>query len=132
MNSDFCAFARDEAAAVARQVQRALDESARTGERSVQVVVNPAGDGFLVWVPMLDIMWMLCLRVPGRPYEPCVFASHAEAQAAIDRVATYLWPGLDAGQEYYFNTQNFSPPPFTREPPASATGFRTRSPEARG
>jgi hypothetical protein len=108
MSSDFCAFERDEAAVVARQVQRALEETAETGECPVQVVVNPGGDGFLVWVPMLDVMWMLCLRVPGRPYEPCVFASRAEAQSAVERMATYLWPAQDAGQEYYFNTQNFS------------------------
>src|SRR4029077_4289559 len=54
INSGFCAFGRDEAAAVARQVPRALEEGARAKGRSVQVVANPAGDGFLVWVPMLD------------------------------------------------------------------------------
>jgi hypothetical protein len=108
MNSGFCTFSRDEAAAVARQVPRALEEGARAPERSVQIVANPAGDGFLVWIPMLDIMWLLCLRVPGRAYEPFVFSGRAEAQSAIDRLAPYLWPGVTASQEYYFNTQNFS------------------------
>jgi len=106
--STFCVFARDEAAAIARQVHRTLAESAGAGERSVQIVANPGGDGFLVWVPMEDVMWTVCPRVPGRPYEPCVFSSNDEAQSAIDRLSPYLWPQTDADQEYYFNTQNFS------------------------
>jgi hypothetical protein len=106
--SNFCSFARDEAAAVARQVPRALEEGTLLPQRSVQVVANPAGDGFLVWVPMLDVMWLLCLRVPGRPYEPFAFASRAEAQNAVERLAPYLWPAMNTSQEYYFNTQNFS------------------------
>jgi hypothetical protein len=108
IESGFCIFARDEAAAVARQVPRALEGGASDQESSVQIVANPGGNGYLVWVPLLDVMWMLCLRVPGRPYEPVVFSGRAAAQNAIDRLVPYLWPSASACQEYYFNTQNFS------------------------
>ena len=110
-DANFCTFEREQAATVARQVQQALDETSQRGERPVQVVVNPGGEGFLIWMPLLEMMWLVCPRVPGRPYEPCVFESHAAAESAITRLAPYLWPQQDAGQEYYFNTQNFSRKP---------------------
>ena len=107
VESGFCNFDREEAAGVARRLQQVLERS-RAGEQEVQVVNNPAGDGFLIWVPLLDLFWMLCPRVPGRPYEPCVFASGAEAETAVKRLSLVLWPPANTDQEYYFNTQNFS------------------------
>jgi len=105
MHSGFCQFGRDEAAAMARQIQRALEDSAAS---PAQVVANPGGDGFLVWVPAVELMWLICERNPGRPYEPLVFSNQNEAQDAVTRIAPYFWPARDAEQEYYFNTQNFS------------------------
>jgi hypothetical protein len=101
--SGFCDFARDEAAALARRVQRGLEE----GASPAQVVTNPGGDGYLVWIPVSDLMWIVCARMPGRPYEPVAFASGAEADVAVRRLTPYFWPAADADQEYYFNTQNF-------------------------
>jgi|SRR5579864_5250808 len=103
MPSGFCQFGRDEAAVVARKVQRAFEASAAN---SAQVVANPGG-GFLVWVPAVELMWTVCSRIPGRPYAPLVFSSQDDAQIAVNRIAPYFWPAIDAEQEYYFNTQNF-------------------------
>jgi hypothetical protein len=108
LDSSFCNFARADAVAFARQLRDTLDQAAKREERPVQIVTNPAGDGFWVWMPMLDVMWIVCPRIPGRPYEPCVFADRDQAQKAIDRLAPYLWPGENARQEIYLNTRNFS------------------------
>jgi hypothetical protein len=105
MHSGFCQFDRDEAAAMARKIQRSLETSAAS---PAQVVANPGGDGFLVWVPAVDLMWLVCPRLPGRPYEPLIFPSQEKGDDAVRRLAPFLWPALDAQQEYYFNTQNFS------------------------
>ena len=105
MHSDFCQFGRDEAAGMARKIQLALDSGAAD---PAQVVANPGGDGFLVWVPAVELMWLVCPRTPGRPYEPLVFPSQAKGAEAVQRLAPFLWPAHDAEQEYYFNTQNFS------------------------
>jgi hypothetical protein len=103
----FCAFGREEAALLARQVAQALERGAGAGPKAAAVVANPAGAGFLVRVHTLDLFWIVCLRAPGRPYQPHVFPSRDEAQAAFHRLIPFLWPNADADQEYYFNTQNF-------------------------
>jgi hypothetical protein len=104
----FCDFSRDEAAAVARKVQLALEQAAG-GERSpLEAVASPAGRGYLVCCRPGEFRWLACPRLPGKPYEPAVFATRDEAAAAAAALARFLWPAADAQQEFYFNTQNFS------------------------
>jgi hypothetical protein len=103
---DFCTFGRDEAAGVARQVQRDLAAAAGGGTNPVVTVAGPAG--FLICCQRGAFRWVACPRVPGKPYEPVLFATPEEASAAAAALTRFLWPAADAQQEYYFNTQNFS------------------------
>ena len=50
---------------------------------------------------------MACERVPGQPYRPMLFASEAEAGAAVGLIGAALCPPAAAEQEVYFNTRNF-------------------------
>jgi hypothetical protein len=102
----FCDFGRDEAAGVARRVQRALEQAACAGGNLVEAVV--AVRGYRVVVRAAGYTWLACPRLPGQPYRAMDFATPDEAQGAAAHLAHYLCPHAEAGQEYYFNTQNFS------------------------
>jgi hypothetical protein len=105
----FCEFGRDEAAGVARRVQRALELGAGGGDSPVQAVDRPDGDGFLVVARAGEFRWVACGRTPGQPYRASVFATLEGASDAAVRLTRFLCPDAEAGQEYYFNTQNFTP-----------------------
>jgi hypothetical protein len=103
----FCDFERDEAAGVARQVQRDLARRVCEGVNPVEVA-GPADDGYRLCVRAGGLAWLACLRQPGKAYRPAGFATMEEARAAADRLARFMFPAADADQEFYFNTQNFS------------------------
>jgi hypothetical protein len=105
----FCEFGRDEAAGVARRVQRALEQAAAAADRPVQAVAHPDGVGYWVVVRAGEYCWVACRRVPGQPYRANRFATPEGAGEVAARLAGVLCPEPDAGQEYYFNTQHFSP-----------------------
>src|SRR5262245_2529304 len=65
----FCEFGRDEAAGVARRVQRALEEAAGAGGSPVQAVARPDGEGYLVVARAGEFLWVVCRRAPGQPYQ---------------------------------------------------------------
>lgn len=97
----FCQFERDEAASLARQVQRGLqDERLHAGFKAISC-------GFQVWLRVCGFTWIVCPRVPGSPYQPLVFADREHAQEAVNKLLAFFHPPKDAEQEYYFNTQNF-------------------------
>ena len=100
-----CEFGRDEAALLARQISELL--AAAQGDQFVHA--QAAADGYRVCAPVGNHLWIACAREPGRAYRPALFATLAEAEAAAARIAAVLWPGPDAQQEVYFNTQNFTP-----------------------
>jgi hypothetical protein len=104
----FCEFSREEAAGVARQVQRTLEQAACDGGTPVEAVAGPV-HGYRVCVRAGGYTWLACPRVPGQPYRTMEFATLDEACDAAARLAQFLCPAAEAGQEYYFNTQNFSP-----------------------
>ena len=104
----FCRFDRDEAALVARRVQKCLEESVLSGTNPVETFGNSVGKEFQVWVRSREFVWILCRRRAGLPYEPLVFGSHEEAVSAGRRITPFVHPTADADQEYYFNTQNFT------------------------
>ncbi len=97
---------REEAARLARRLQLALEETAASNDSSATLLVVP--DGFLVCLKALDLRWVVCPRVSGKPYQPLVFPSREEALRALQRLLSFVCPAADADQEYYFNTQNFS------------------------
>src|SRR5947209_10470669 len=101
----FCQFNRDEAALVARGFPQCLEEALLAGKNPVETFGNPLGREFQVWVRGGNYVWILCRRLPGRPYAPLVFACHEEAESAGRRLDPFFHPGPDANQEYYFNTQ---------------------------
>jgi len=102
----FCQFTREEAARVAQRIPRALEEAALAGESPVQTFGN--GAPFQVWVRNRDLVWVLCKRQSGRPYEPAFFTTLEEANRIGQRLEPYLHPVADASQQYYFNTQSFT------------------------
>ena len=103
----FCDFERDEAAGIARQVQRDLARRACEGVNPVEVA-GPADNGYRLCVRAGGLAWLACVRQPGQPYRPARFATMEEARAAAARLAHFVFPAADADQEFYFNTQNFS------------------------
>lgn len=103
-----CVFERDEAAGVARRVQQALERAVSGGVNPLQTIGDAQGRHFQVWLCAEEFVWLVCRRAPGQAYRPAVFASLEEARSEAERLTTVLWPAADAGQEYYFNTQNFS------------------------
>ncbi len=103
----FCDFERDEAAGLARRVQRDLEQGVEKQASPVQAVARPEGEGFWIVARAGELEWVACRRVPGQPYQAAVFATRELAAEAAQCLALVLWPDADAGQEYYFNTQNF-------------------------
>jgi hypothetical protein len=104
----FCDFERDEAAAVARQVQQALARAACEGVNPVETVAGPMQQGYRLCLRAGGLTWLACPRLPGQPYRPASFATLEEARDAALRLARFVCPNADADQEFYFNTQNFS------------------------
>jgi hypothetical protein len=103
----FCSFGRDEAAGVARRLQSLLEEKVREGSSPVQTVGDAAGRHFQVWVRMKEFVWIVCRRTPAQAYQPLLFGTQDEAHAAGKLIEMVVWPGGDAEQEFYFNTQKF-------------------------
>jgi hypothetical protein len=103
----FCAFDRNEAAAVARNVARALQEGCADPGRG-QVRGNPHGEGYQVCLRIDEYLWIVCARRPGEPYRPMNFRSRDEAEKVLEALRPIVWPVPGADQEYYFNTQNFA------------------------
>jgi hypothetical protein len=102
----FCDFSREEAAGLARKVQSALEDQAVGSSQPLEVMT--AASGFVVRVKLAAFLWIVCSRIPGKPYQPLIFPIRADAQEAVAQLAPVLCPPADADQEYYFNTQNFS------------------------
>jgi hypothetical protein len=104
----FREFGRDEAAGVARRVQRALEQAAGAHANPVEAMPLPEGAGYWVVARAGELCWVACRRVPGQPYRASLFATLEGASEAAARLACVLCPAADAGQEYYFNTQHYS------------------------
>ncbi len=100
----FCEFGRDEAALLARRVHDLLE--AAQGDHPLHA--QAGADGYRVVAPVGELLWIACAREPGRAYHPALFATLAEAEAAALHIGAVLWPGPDAQQEVYFNTQHFT------------------------
>jgi hypothetical protein len=104
----FCALARAEAASVARRVQQALEHDADSLSTPIEVVATTPDAGYKICARVETYRWIVCLRVSGQPYRPCLFASMEEAATAAAQLVPFLWPAPERQQEYYFNTQAFS------------------------
>jgi hypothetical protein len=104
----FCVFTRDEAAGAARRLVQALAAAVAAGVNPLESFGAEQGQSLQVWLRTGEFVWIVCRRVQGRAYQPMIFATPEEAEAAADRIAAYVWPAADAQQEYYFNTQSFS------------------------
>lgn len=104
----FCLFARDEAANVARRLIRTLDAAVAAGVNPVQTFGDAQRDSLQVWVRTDEFVWIACRRAPGEAYQPVIFATQEEAMRAAEAIVAVVWPAAGVKQEYYFNTQNFS------------------------
>jgi hypothetical protein len=102
-----CVFGRDEAAGIARRLQQALELGVASGVNPVQTIGDAQGAHFQVWLHTEEYVWLVCRRAPGQAYRPVVFGSQEEALREAERLTPIFWPGAEAQQEYYFNTQNF-------------------------
>lgn len=104
----FCTFSRDEAAAVARRLQKALEQAVASGANPLHTIADPRGATHQVWLRTDEFVWIVCHRAPGRAYQPAVFADRDEAHHHAEQLVPIFWPAPDAEQEYYFNTQHFA------------------------
>lgn len=104
----FCVFGRDEAAQLARRLQKALEDAAARGVNPVETFGDAREQAFQVWVRAAEHFWIPCRKSAARNYEPLLFANRDEARQAGEALARIVWPAADADQEYYFNTQQFA------------------------
>ena len=102
----FCLFTRDEAAATAKRLFRALETAVEQGINPLQSFGSQ--DCLQLWLRTEEFVWIVCRRLPGQAYQPMIFATPQEAEREANRIAAYVWPSKETRQEYYFNTQNFS------------------------
>jgi hypothetical protein len=105
----FCASGRDEAAALARRVQDALTRGAGREPNPVEVVCSAPPQHYGICVRLAEHLWIACQRASGEAYKPAFWPSIEEASALVARLTPLVWPSAEAGQEYYFNTQAFTP-----------------------
>ncbi len=104
----FCTFGRDEAAAVARRLQTALEKSVQAGSNPIESFGDvQAGCGQL-WLRTDEFVWIVCRRSPGQAYQPAIFTTREGLDQAAAQLRPFLWPAADGEQEYYFNTQLFA------------------------
>lgn len=104
----FSQFDRDEAERVARRLQRTLEQAVAQASNPVETFGDSLARKFQVWVHTTEFVWIVCRRMPGRPYEPLIFPTRGEAESAGCRLQPFFFPAADAKQEFYFNTQNFT------------------------
>jgi hypothetical protein len=102
----FWEAARIEAQDVAQRLYRALEASA-SDDDGVRVDAIAASNGYEVRVAVGSFVLLVCGRIPGRPYEPHLFANVSEALTAVDQIRACLNPAA-AVQEVYLNTRNFA------------------------
>jgi len=106
--SVFYEMDRDEAAAAAQELARALETWAAGGPGRVETADAPQGPGVWLRVHAGPFALLLCPRAPGRPYQAERFPDPEAAHAAAARLAAVLRPAPGAGQELYFNTRHFT------------------------
>jgi hypothetical protein len=104
----FREFGREEAEAAAVVLHEALEQWHDGGPGHVQPVPAAGGAGYLVRATVGVIPLLACVRLPGQPYRPEVFATLDEARQAADALRTVLCPDGDAEQELYFNHRHFA------------------------
>jgi hypothetical protein len=102
----FASFDRDEAAHVARQLAKTLEERDAAGDCPLETLGHEPA--FQVWLRDAALNWLLCERIPGQAYRPLIFPTLAAAQSAAGVLMPFVHPGPRRVQDYYFNTQNFS------------------------
>jgi len=103
----FRELAAHEAAAVAHDFYRALEEWDAGGPGHVGAVACSEAGGYLVWADVGDFALVACERVPGQPYRPAVFAAE-EGRRVASLLEAALCPPPPAQQEVYFNTRHFA------------------------
>jgi hypothetical protein len=103
----FCQFGRDEAALLARRIPLALEEAVQAGRNPFESFGKSRHRDFQIWVRVGDFVWIPCRRQPDNSYVPLIFATKEDAENAARLLMPFLHPAVDAGQEYYFNTQRF-------------------------
>ena len=105
----FCLFARDEAAGVARRLVQALEAAVAQGVNPLESFGDAQHSRLQLWLRTDEFVWIVCKRVQGQAYVPLIFASSEEASQAADTLAAFVWPVAGSNQEYYFNTQHCGP-----------------------
>jgi hypothetical protein len=104
----FRELGREEAEAAAEVLREALEQWHSGGTGQVQPVPAEDGAGYLVRAVVGVIPLLACLRQPGQPYRPQLFASPEEARQAAEAIRAVLCPAGDAEQELYFNHRHFA------------------------
>ncbi len=101
----FRELSHDEASAAAHQLYRALNAWAAGGVGGIEVVAGPDGGNWLR-VRVGPLFLIACARVPGKPYQPLLFADADAGPATVADLTAILCPATGVEQELYFNTRH--------------------------
>jgi hypothetical protein len=104
----FWEIVRANAGLMSEKVRRELETWAAGGKGSTEIVALVEQHGYRLRVCTGMYRWMVCRRVPGKPYQPWTFSNEAEATNAGAELAQVLCPGADENQEVYCNTHHFA------------------------
>jgi hypothetical protein len=99
----FRELSHDEASAAAHQLYRAMHE----WTPRVEVVANSDDSGKWLRVQVGPFYFAACGRVPGKPYQPLVFADADAVRETVMQLIAILCPLDGVEQELYFNTRHF-------------------------
>jgi hypothetical protein len=102
----FYEMSRPEAQATAHCVYAALEDGAETGRDPFEAA-HLTGGGCWVRVAVRNYRFVVCGRAPGKPYQPVVFTSADDTEAAAVALQAVLFPGDDMVQDVYFNEHHF-------------------------
>jgi hypothetical protein len=96
---------RDEAPRAVEAVKRALEAWADGGPG--EIVDHSTEGGQLVRCKLGELCFIVCERLPGKPYAPHVFVDKDQARDATASLLTVLHPTPDTVRELYCNTRHF-------------------------
>ncbi|MBX9680503.1 MAG: hypothetical protein K2X38_17235 [Gemmataceae bacterium] len=106
--NEFPLFSREQAAVEARRVLKSLEASSVSAASPVETACDTAETCFQIRIRSDAFVWLACHRAPGQSFRPIVFACREEAEAAAKQTEAIFFPGPNAVQDVYFNTQNFA------------------------
>jgi hypothetical protein len=98
---------RTDSAPLATQLQEMLDDRSVEGGGGTACRTRTFKAAIAIVAEIGPFKFVVCARLPRKPYEPMAFQTMHEGQKESVRLAAVLCPEVDATQEYYLNTNRF-------------------------